>query len=208
MHADGGGLYLQVTKGDASRIYRFWLNGRAREMGLGSLALFGLQGAWRRGRNAKHAAQWEATLATYAEPILGALPVQVIDTALVMKVLQQDVGDTADQAPASLWSAKPETASRLRGRIESMLDWAKVRGYREGENPARWRGHLSKLLPARSKVRKVEQLHRSARTRRRPAPRRAPKTWPPRVAWSAAGPAILASARADFRSGGWRSRSS
>ncbi|HZO56007.1 MAG TPA: hypothetical protein VFB63_25080, partial [Bryobacteraceae bacterium] len=107
-------------------------------------------------RNVKHAAQWEATLATYADPIIGPLPVQLIDTALIMKVLEQAVGDRANQAPASLWSAKPETASRLRGRIESILDWAKVRGFREGENPARWRGHLSKLLPARSKVRKVE----------------------------------------------------
>jgi integrase len=81
-----------------------------------------------------------------------ALPVQAIDTVLVMKVLEQEV----DQSTGSLWNAKPETASRLRGRIESVLDWAKVRGYRDGENPARWRGHLSKLLPARSKVRKVE----------------------------------------------------
>jgi integrase len=205
MHADGSGLYLQVTKGGASWIYRYMLNGRAREMGLGPLTLFGLQEARakaldcrrlrhegidpieaRRGsrlkarldeakamtfkqcaesyikahrsgwRNAKHAAQWEATLATYAEPIVGALPVQAIDTALVMKVLEQDVGDGLREGGSpSLWSARPETASRLRGRIESILDWAKVRGYREGENPARWRGHLSKLLPARSKVRKV-----------------------------------------------------
>jgi integrase len=63
---------------------------------------------------------------------------------LVLKVLEP------------IWTAKPETASRLRGRIESILDWAKARGYREGENPARWRGHLDKLLPARSKVRRVE----------------------------------------------------
>jgi integrase len=55
-----------------------------------------------------------------------------------------------------IWSTKPETAGRLRGRIESVLDWAAVRGYRQGENPARWRGHLAKLLPARAKVRKVE----------------------------------------------------
>jgi integrase len=95
-------------------------------------------------RNGKHAAQWETTLATYAGPIIGALPVQAIDTALVLKVLEP------------IWAAKPETANRVRGRIESILDWAKVRGYREGENPARWRGHLDKLLPARSKVRKVE----------------------------------------------------
>jgi integrase len=95
-------------------------------------------------RNAKHGAQWGATLATYAEPIIGGLSVQAIDTGLVLRVLEP------------IWTAKPETASRLRGRIESVLDWAKVRGYRQGENPARWRGHLDKLLPARAKVRRVE----------------------------------------------------
>jgi integrase len=106
-------------------------------------------------RNAKHAAQWEATLATYAEPIIGALPIPTIDTALVMKVLEQEVRGKSDKR-GTLWTAKPETASRLRGRIESILDWARVRGYREGENPARWRGHLDKLLPAPAKVRKVQ----------------------------------------------------
>jgi integrase len=95
-------------------------------------------------RNNKHAAQWEATLATYAESIIGKLSVQTIDTALVLKVLEP------------IWRKKPETAVRLRGRIESILDWAKVRGYRTGENPARWKGHLDHLLPARGKVRKVE----------------------------------------------------
>jgi integrase len=94
-------------------------------------------------RDAKHIQQWENTLATYAEPI-GTLPVQAVDTTLVCKVLEP------------IWSAKPETASRVRGRIESILDWAKVRGYREGENPARWRGHLDKLFPSRSKVRKTK----------------------------------------------------
>ncbi len=107
-------------------------------------------------RNAKHAAQWEATLATYAEPIIGGLPVQAIDTAVVMKVLEQEVHDAPDKPAAPLWTARPETAGRLRGRIESILDWARVRGYRDGENPARWRGHLDKLLPARAKVRKVQ----------------------------------------------------
>lgn len=95
-------------------------------------------------QNTKHAAQWSATLATYAYPIIGALSVAAVDTSLVMKVLEP------------MWTAKPETANRLRGRIEAVLDWAKVRGYRAGENPARWRGHLDKLLPARSKVRKIE----------------------------------------------------
>jgi integrase len=107
-------------------------------------------------RNAKHAAQWEATLATYAEPIIGALPVQAIDTALVMNVLEQEVADAPGQPVGSLWTARPEIASRLRGRIEVILDWARVRSHRDGENPARWRGHLDKLLPTRAKVRKVE----------------------------------------------------
>jgi Arm DNA-binding domain len=95
-------------------------------------------------RNGKHAAQWGATLSTYAYPIIGALPVQAVDIALLLKVLEP------------IWTAKPETAGRVRGRLESILDFAKVRGYRDGENPARWRGHLDKLLPARPKVRAVE----------------------------------------------------
>ncbi len=95
-------------------------------------------------RNEKHAAQWTATLETYAYPVIGNLSVQAIDTALVMKVIEP------------IWSTKPETATRLRGRIESVLDWATVRQYRKGDNPARWRGHLDKLLPKRSKVRKVK----------------------------------------------------
>lgn len=107
-------------------------------------------------RNAKHATQWEATLTTYAEPMIGALPVQAIDTALVMKVLEQDVRAVPGKPAAPLWTARPETAGRLRGRIESILDWARVRGYRDGDNPARWRGHLDKLLPACAKIRKVK----------------------------------------------------
>ena len=99
-------------------------------------------------RNPKHIWQWGATLTTYANPIIGDLSLQVIDTALVLKVLEP------------IWPTKPETASRLRGRIEAVLDWATVRGYRKGDNPARWRGHLSKLLPARSKVRKVNTTPR------------------------------------------------
>jgi hypothetical protein len=72
------------------------------------------------------------------------LPVQDVDTGLVMQIL------------TPLWSEKNETASRIRGRIEKILDWAKVNGHRSGENPARWQGHLDHLLPARSKVHKVE----------------------------------------------------
>jgi integrase len=95
-------------------------------------------------RNSVHASQWESTLRAYAYPYIGALPVQSVDTSLVMKVLEP------------IWAAKPETASRLRGRIETILNWARVRGYREGENPARWKGHLDHLLPAKSKVRRVQ----------------------------------------------------
>jgi integrase len=209
MHADGGGLYLQITRrkwkklsdseaeagGGASWVLRYMLNGKAREMGLGPLALYGLADAranalearrlrhqgidpiehrraerarqrleaakaitfkecaesyiashragW---RNAKHKYQWKATLETYAAPMIGKLPVQAIDTALILKVLEP------------IWTAKPETASRLRQRIENILDWANVRDYRSGENPARWRGHLDKLLPARGKIRQVKHL--------------------------------------------------
>src|SRR4029077_7719763 len=94
-------------------------------------------------RSAKHALQWESTLATYAEPTFGKLSIQAIDRALVLTVLEP------------IWKTKPETANRVRGRIEAILDWAKVRGLRQGENPARWRGHLNHLLPATSKVRRV-----------------------------------------------------
>ena len=194
MYADGGGLYLQVSQsGTKSWIFRYALNGREREMGLGPLHTITLadarnlamearrlklsgidpidarkadrqakrledaraisfkqasaayikanKSAW---KNPKHAAQWESTLTTYADPIFGSLPVAAIDTALVMKALE------------AIWSEKPETASRLRGRIESVLDWATARGYRTGENPARWRGHLDKMLPARAKVQAVQ----------------------------------------------------
>ena len=84
------------------------------------------------------------SLKTYASPLLGTLPVRAITTALVMRVIEP------------LWTTKSETASRVRGRIEAILDWAKVRGYRDGENPARLKGHLDHLLPDRKKVRKVK----------------------------------------------------
>jgi integrase len=94
--------------------------------------------------NAKHRAQWSSTLKMYASRVFGKLPVAAIDTGLVMRALRP------------IWSEKTETASRLRGRIESVLDWARVHGYRSGENPARWKGNLDHLLPARSKVRSVQ----------------------------------------------------
>ena len=190
MYHDGGGLYLQVSAGGAkSWIYRFMLDGRAREMGLGPVNIISLAEARKRAaecrkmrldgidpidarraqrgrmkfeasraitfdkcaaayieahtaswKNGKHAEQWRSSLRNYASAVFGSSPVQTVDLALVMKALEP------------IWKAKPETASRLRGRIEAVLDWATVRGYRKGENPARWRGHLDKLLPARSKI--------------------------------------------------------
>ena len=103
-------------------------------------------------KNEKHAQQWQNTLATYVHPKFGHLPVASIDTGMVLDVLQQSVGS----AGQTLWLNKTETASRLRGRIESILDWATFRGYRHGNNPARWKGHLEHELPARNKVQKVE----------------------------------------------------
>jgi integrase len=197
MLADGHGLYLQVTRANArSWIFRYYRDGKSREMGLGSLNAVGLADArlkaaecrrlladgidpiaardversqraldaraitfdkcadafikahssgW---KNPKHVKQWTATIRTYATPVFGSLPVQAVDVALVMKVLEP------------LWTTKPETATRVRGRIESVLNWAKARGYRTGENPALWKGHLDKLLPSRNKVAKV--VHHSA----------------------------------------------
>jgi integrase len=94
-------------------------------------------------RNPKHTDQWTETLKTYAGPVIGALAVQAVDTGLVLKVLEP------------IWATKPETASRLRGRIENVLDWAKARGHRVGENPARWKGQLNQLLPALAKKSRV-----------------------------------------------------
>jgi integrase len=106
-------------------------------------------------RNAKHADQWTSTLETYAYPIIGDLPVSAIDVGLVMRVLEQDV-PAGGKAPARLWIAKPETASRLRGRLEAVLGWATARGLRDGDNPAVWKGRLQHQLPARGKVKRVE----------------------------------------------------
>jgi integrase len=98
------------------------------------------EGSW---RNDKHRAQWKSTLSTYAYPTIGHLPVSEVDTALVVKIIEP------------IWHAKPETAGRVRGRIEKVLDWAKVSGFRSGENPARWKGHIDKVLPKGSKVKRV-----------------------------------------------------
>jgi len=95
-------------------------------------------------KNAKHAAQWASTLETYAYPVLGDLAVDDIATAHIVRVLEP------------IWKEKPETASRVRGRIEKVLGWATVNGFRSGDNPARWRGHLQELFAAKGKVRPVE----------------------------------------------------
>lgn len=99
-------------------------------------------------RNPKHRAQWVATLNTYASPVVGRLLVADVNQAHVLTILRP------------IWSSKTETAMRVRGRIEQVLDWARAQGYREGDNPARWRGHLDKLLPAPRKLAKVEH-HRA-----------------------------------------------
>jgi hypothetical protein len=179
-HSDGGGLYLNITESGArSWIFMFKKSGRRREMGLGSARdvplgrarslaaearrhlaagrdplaarakpttmtfreaasalVDSMASSW---RNAKHRSQWTMTLTVYCAQIAN-LPVSDITTDDVLRVLKP------------LWLAKPETASRLRGRIERTLDFAKARGMRTGENPARWRGHLDALLPKRPKL--------------------------------------------------------
>jgi integrase len=189
-YCDGGGLYLQVNRtGGRSWIFRYTLDGKPHELGLGSCTTFtlaearvrataqrqmladgvdplqakqstnlarrvagsniitfdkaaadfieGNESGW---RNAKHADQWRNTLATYASPVIGTLPVSLVTTAHVLRILQP------------IWSTKTETATRIRGRLEKVLDWCKVRGYRTGDNPAAWKGHLSEVLPKPSKV--------------------------------------------------------
>ena len=180
-YSDGGNLYLIVSKSGARKwVLRFTWRGRAKEMGLGSAASVPLADARERAasarrklaqglnpvderkrtrgvptfaetadqvlealsagfRNEKHKAQWKSTLETYAAP-LRAKPVDTVATDDVLAVLKP------------IWTAKPETASRLRGRIEKVLDAAKAKGFRDGENPARWRGHLDHLLPRPSKL--------------------------------------------------------
>ncbi len=97
-------------------------------------------------KKAAHAGQWLGSLTTYAFPIVGDVHIADVDTAAVLKILEP------------IWRTKTETASRVRGRVEAVLDYAKSRGWRDGDNPARWRGHLSNLLPARSRVAKVRHF--------------------------------------------------
>lgn len=181
-HGDGGGLYLVVDKSGAKRwVFLYRRDATLREMGLGGLKsvtlararelagearanlqagidpiaaknsapvtvpTFGeeandfIEAMKPQFRNAKHIAQWEMTLRDYAAP-LRPKRVDQITTADVLEVLKP------------YWLTKPETASRLRGRIERVLDAAKAKGHRSGENPALWRGHLDKLLPKRRKL--------------------------------------------------------
>lgn len=197
-HADGGGLQLLVKpSGARSWVFRYTVNGKSRDMGLGPAAgtdalsladardlaaafrlklKYGIdpleearqleidaqavqnarvtfkqvaeahigtnEHSW---KNTKHRQQWRNTLATYAYPAIGDLPVSEVRTQHVYSIL------------APIWESKPETAKRLRGRIEAILASAKVQGLRQGENPATWRNHLALILPKRSKLSKKQQ---------------------------------------------------
>jgi integrase len=185
---DGGGLYL---KGGSSWIYRYALNGRKRDLGLGPALDIGLADARGRAaearrlrldgkdpiearrasraalapattfaqaaeaymeahragwRSEKHRRQWESSLASFVYPVIGSMAVGAIGVTDVLRVLKP------------IWQEKPETGSRVRNRIELVLDAAKARGLRSGENPAAWRGHLDKLLPRRSKMGAVQHF--------------------------------------------------
>lgn len=203
LFGDGAGLYLRVSRsGKKTWVFRFMLNGRARDMGLGPYPLRSLAEARElalnarkllldgrdpiearkaakraearatvkaitfdecakaciesrraRWRNAKHAAQWETTIAKYVSPVFGKLAVRDVDTGLVMKALEP------------IWKRVPETVVRVRNRIEQILNWATVREYREGDNPARWKGHLDNLLEPPSKM-KDDKMRAHKKTNR------------------------------------------
>lgn len=186
-YGDGGGLWLVVKdSGEAYWVFRYQLNHKSREMGLGPLkdvsaaearavaqrcrnlkregidplterterrsvtvqsfrtCAADLIESKRHGwRNEKHAQQWTSTLEAYAYPVMGDLPVNAVTTDHVLRALNP------------IWATKTETASRLRQRIESVLDYAKARGFRKGDNPAAWRGHLDHLLAKPQKVKRV-----------------------------------------------------
>ncbi len=187
-HCDGGGLYLQVTttkdgKGTSrSWIFRYRVNGKLRDMGLGSLSTIGLSEARERSRAlrmkrldgidpiderrtkqgntdqlltfdeaaTKYFAERglrrdQQRFTTYASPLIGKVPLHNIDTTHITKVLDP------------VWSKTPEVAARLRTRIEAILDWAKVRGHRKGENPARWKGHLDHVYESVAKAKKAKR---------------------------------------------------
>lgn len=186
-YEDGGGLRLVVSNsGSRKWVLRFTLNGKRREMGLGSYPDVGLADArtkaseyrqqasmnidpiearrveqeaiptfttcaarfirsHRNGwKNAKHARQWVSTLKTYARPVIGSKLVDTIETNDILEILKP------------IWTTKTETAKRVQARIENILDFAAAHKYRDGINPARWRGHLDMLLVKPSRVRKVK----------------------------------------------------
>ena len=201
MYNDGGGLNLRITStGNKSWIYRYMINHKSRNAGLGKYPDISLSAAraaakvmrsqvaagidpldskaeskttaikaaaaeqtkaertfkwcaeqyikvqepeW---KNPKHRQQWTNTLVMYAFPSIGSTPITDIDTNAVLSVLEP------------IWLTKNETASRVRGRLERILSWAKVKGYRSEQNPALWRGHLDHLLPKPSKVQTVKHF--------------------------------------------------
>src|SRR3954454_12426643 len=178
-HADGGNLYLNVTSSGAPWVFLYKRAGRRREMGLGSVAdvslarARGVAASYRQAlaegrdpltlkntakalsfgeaadqfiesmspqwRNPKHVAQWKMTLREYAGPIR-QIGLEDISTEDILRVLRP------------IWTTKSETASRVRGRVEAVLNWASAKKLRSGENPARWRGHLDQLLPKRQRL--------------------------------------------------------
>ncbi|MEA3275520.1 MAG: integrase arm-type DNA-binding domain-containing protein [Pseudomonadota bacterium] len=185
-YEDGGGLRLVVPASGAKKwVLRYTIDGKRREMGLGSFPVVPLAAArekaterrrqvaagidpiearrgepgkvptfttcaaryiraHRRGwKNAKHARQWVSTLKTYAQPVIGSRPVDTVATEDILRIL------------SPIWTSKTETAKRVQGRIENILDFAAAHKYRDPLNPARWRGHLDKLLPKPARVKKV-----------------------------------------------------
>ena len=185
-HEDGGGLRLIVSKGGAKKwVLRFTINGKRREMGLGSFPDVTLAAAREKAtecrlqasngidpiearrtepektptfttcaaryirahhhgwKNKKHSKQWVRTLKTYARPVIGSKKVDSITTEDILKILSK------------IWTTKTETAKRVQGRIENILDYAAAHKYCDPMNPARWRGHLDKLLPKPTRVKKV-----------------------------------------------------
>ena len=107
-------------------------------------------------RNARHRAQFISSLQQYAFPLIGTLSVRAIDTGLVLKVLEQKIAAARGHSAGTFWASRTTTAGRVRNRIEGVLDWATVRGYRSGDNPARWSGHLENVLPERNRIARIE----------------------------------------------------
>jgi len=107
-------------------------------------------------KNEKHKSQWTSTINTYVNPVIGKLSIQDIDTNLILKVFEQSIKDSKTLKEGTFWTVKTVTATRVRQRVEVILDWAKARGYFQGENPARLKGHLDHLLQNPTKIRKVK----------------------------------------------------